>query len=341
MSHRLARSLTEGPITNNGPYVQDFEAVLGKYLGNEVVAFSSGQAALTAMLMAAGIHGREVILPSFTFAATPNAVLAAGGTPVFADIDPVTLTLNPLDVIAKITTNTAAILAVDAFGISADYEGLSVVAKDHNLMLLRDSAPAFGTQAPELHNVTGIYSLHATKQFAVGEGGILVTNDPMMKMAARRLRNFGLSPSGVWEGLGFNGKMTEISAIIGLESFKTWPGRLERRRATARSLQAMLTPIDSLVQFPEPSWQRTSWCYLPVMVKNASHRQNVVSKLAAESIYVREYYRAMHKEPAWESDDELPVTEWAANRIIALPCYESMTTDELNRLVDAMNRICE
>src|SRR5882757_8486859 len=144
ISSRLSRALDEGCITNNGPYLLDFEALLTKYLGAPVLCFSSGQTALTALLMASNIHGQEVILPSFTFPATPSAVLPAGGIPIFADVNIDTLTISPQDVERKITPQTGAILAVDAYGMAADYNALKKTAKKHRIKLIRDGAPAFG-----------------------------------------------------------------------------------------------------------------------------------------------------------------------------------------------------
>jgi dTDP-4-amino-4,6-dideoxygalactose transaminase len=351
ISSRLSRALNEGCITNNGPYVQDFEALLAKYLGAPVLCFGSGQAALTAMLMASEIQGQEVIIPSFTFAATPNAVLAAGGIPVFADVSIDTLTLSPIDVEKRITEQTGAILAVDAYGIGADYQILIKIAKKHRIKLLRDSAPAFGTICSGQNDVTGIYSFHATKAFAVGEGGCIVSHDESLMARAKLIRNFGLDKNHAWRLPGINGKMTEISAIIGIQSLKGWPDRLNERQKVKARLDAVLTGIDGLTVIMTPAGQSVSWCYAPALIDPIAFgcsRDELQRQLEANGIYTRKYYPACHMENFISDSDPLgsdlrgiglPRTERSASQVLALPCYESMTMTECQRIGDTIRNI--
>ncbi len=346
ISSRLSRALDEGAITNNGPYVLDFEALLAKYLGAPVLCFASGQAALTAMLMASEIHGQEVIMPSFTFPATPNAVLAAGGIPVFADISVDTLTVSPMDVEKKITPQTGAILAVDAYGVGADYPALQKIARKYRIKLLRDSAPAFGTIARGNGDVPGIYSFHATKAFAVGEGGCLVSHDETLMARAKMIRNFGLDRNHEWRVSGINGKMTEISALIGIQSLKGWPDRLNERRKVKERLDAYLTGIEGLTVITTPPGQSVSWCYCPVVidpVRFGCDRDQLQSQLETYGIYTRKYYPACH----WQNfavytdlrGTDLPRTERISEQVLALPCYESMTIRECQRIGEAISNI--
>lgn len=346
ISQRLSRALDEGCITNNGPYVLDFEALLSKYLGAPALCFASGQAALTALLMASEIYGQEVICPSFTFPATPDAVLAAGGIPVFADISVDTLTLSPIDVEKRITQQTGAILTVDAYGIGADYTTLQKIAKKHRIKLLRDSAPAFGTICHSQENISGVYSFHATKAFAVGEGGCIVSHDESLMARAKLIRNFGLDKNHSWRLPGINGKMTEISAIIGIQSLKGWPDRLNERQKVKARLDAYLTGITGLTVIHTPAGQSVSWCYCPVLIDPIAFgcsRDELQRQLDAFNIFTRKYYPACHKENFSVYSDlrgtDLPRTERIASQVLALPCYESMTPMECCRVGQTISNI--
>ncbi len=339
----MSRALDEGCVTNGGPYVGEFEALLGKYLGAPVLCFSSGMSALTAMLMASDVQGKEVILPSFTFAATPSAVLAAGGIPVFADIDH-TLTLDPADIEKRIGPRTGAILGVDAYGISSDYQAINKIAKRHNIKILRDSAPAFGSHVRGLEDITGIYSFHATKAFAVGEGGCLVSKDETLMARAKLIRNFGIDRNHKWQIPGINGKMTEISAIIGIESLKGWPDRLRARRQVKDSLDFHLTRIPG-VETTETAPATTSWCYCPILIDQevfGCTRDELKSYLERDGILTRKYYSACHLEPRSIHGNfhaHLPRTERVVAQVLALPCYESITALEIDRIVAAFKNI--
>jgi dTDP-4-amino-4,6-dideoxy-D-glucose transaminase len=325
---RLDRALEEGWVTNNGPYVQDFEAVLSKYLWVPTICFSSGQAALTALLMAHDVGGGEVIYPAFTFPATPCAILEAGATPVPVDIDPVTLCIDHRHVAAHMRKATKAILAVDIYGMSSLSPKLMDVAVKWDIPLLVDAAPSFGTHVmskPNAFMAPSIYSFHATKQMAVGEGGCLSSIDPDLIKRCKRIRNFGLDGQ-IWSEPGINGKMTEISALIGLENMKMFPERVLRRRMVKQKLDDALSQVASIRIIPEPKGQLVSWLYCPVLIEEGSavSRDGVVNLLMDRGIQTRKYYGSC--------SPDTPVAVDAASRVIALPCYESLTDEEIERI---------
>lgn len=333
---RLNRALEEGWVTNNGPYVQDFEAVLTKYLRVPTICFSSGMTALTAMLMAHDVRDREVIIPAFTFAATPNAVLAAGGIPVYADIKPDTLTIDPDDVARKITKDTAAIMAVDVYGISAASMALVQVAIKADLPLLFDSAPSFGTHVmgkPATTMGPHVYSFHATKQLAVGEGGCLSSINTDLIAKCRKIRNFGLEANGSWSTPGINGKMTEISALIGLENMKTFRERAVVRRSVKCLLDQCFQEVSHVRTIPDPSGQTVSWLYCPVLIEDSSpvSRDGIVNLLMDSGIQTRKYYGYLDRSCLNAQD--------IAGRVIAFPCYESMTINEVEKIKSVMSGI--
>lgn len=334
-----------GIVTNNGPWVQKFEAALTEYLKTPTILFSSGMAALTAMLIAAGVGGREVILPSLTFCATPNAVKLAGATPVFADIGP-DLVLDPDHVSSLINENTAAILGVDVFGIPCDYDALDAVAASRGVASLYDSAPAFGSSYKRARagkfGHGQIFSFHVTKPMSSIEGGCLSSNDDSLIQEAKSLRNFGMR-DGVCFSAGFNGKMNELCAIIGLRNLETWPDRLERRKLSALALRKSLDEIEGVTVIHEASDRLASWCYQPILVENefGASRDDVVVGLKRSGIMTRTYYPACHLEPfyCYDKHPPLPATEKVASQIISLPVYDEMSHHEIHRISSAVMTI--
>lgn len=332
-------ALVSGNVTNNGPYVRAFEEALSEYLGVPTICFSSGQAALMTMLAAAGVEGGNVICPSFTFAATPHAVVWAGARPVFADIDPHTLTIDVDDVESRITDQTRAILGVDSYGICCDYDALDELGRRYRIPVLYDSAASFGSvYKDKLSGGFGnaqIFSFHATKPFSTMEGGCLSTRDPVLLEAAKRIRNFGQEDNGDCRYSGLNGKMMEICAIIGREQLKAWPTDLASRRNAAFSLyEAVLLPHPGLAAMD----CMPVWLYAPIYIQNWNlSRDEVIAALARMGIMARKYYTACHKMTAYRAFDfELPVTEQIAREVIALPVYSDMTQTEIDTIASAL-----
>jgi dTDP-4-amino-4,6-dideoxygalactose transaminase len=347
---RFEHALKTGQVTNNGPFVQEFERRLEARLGVPTLVFSSGQSALTTMLLAAGVEGGEVIAPSFTFPGTLHAIRLAGATPVFADIrDDASFVLDPEDVARRITDRTVAILGVDAYGIACDDEALGALARQRGLRVLYDSAPAFGTRVNgRLVGGFGdaqIFSFHATKAFNTMEGGALCSRDAGIIERARAIRNFGLEgASGDAPYLGLNGKMTEICALIGLGQLEVFDAAAAIRRRSAARIARGLKHIRGLTIGRAPSGQDPIWLYLPVLVDRARlglDRDQVAEALARENLFVRRYYSPpCHRLAAYHGPPvSLPRTERAASSVLALPIYNDMTTEECDGVVEAFRRL--
>jgi dTDP-4-amino-4,6-dideoxyglucose len=344
-------ALTTGVLTNNGPYVQEFERRLTEYLGVPTICFNNGTSALIAMLMAVDVQNMDVILPSFTYVATPHAVIMAGGRPIFADINEKTLCLDHDDAERRITGRTTAILGVDPFGIPWEPPKF---LKDGDIDILIDSAPSFGSPSgdpkkPAVWADRGkahVYSFHATKPFSTMEGGCLCSSDEELIQRAKAIRNFGIGPDGKVESTGINGKMTEICAIVGLKQLGKWPQRLASR---AKSVARMHEALDSITGFRafEPH-RMQSWTYYPVFIKPEFMvaRDTVVEKLHERGIMVRKYYEPCHLQPAYlhnpkslSSDLKLTVTEHVAAQIIALPVYDELTDGDAEQIAEAFKAI--
>lgn len=342
---RFRAALLSGQVTNNSPWVLEFEAQLSKYLDVPTLNFCNGQAALLAMMKAADIEGREVIVPSFTFSATPHAVRWLGGIPVFADIkNDDSMTIDPADVERKITSQTRAIMGVCPYGIAADYEALHDIGKRRGVKVYFDSAPAFGTKVDG--NLVGrygdaqIFSFHATKAFSTMEGGCVCSNDEAFMERVKNIRNFGLTKTGDCEEPGFNGKMPEIAALIGLEQLKTFQEAIEvRQRAVAR-IRKGIENLPGLNVAKAPDRQEPIWLYLPVIVDAQAYglnRDQLANVFEKENLFVRKYYSPpCHHLTTYKKDGEvLPNTEKVAYNVLALPVYNDMTENECDGIVQA------
>jgi dTDP-4-amino-4,6-dideoxygalactose transaminase len=339
-------ALASGQVTNGGHWVLEFERQLSEYLGVPTLVFCNGQMALMTMLRAAGIERGEVIVPSFTFAATPHAVRWCGAEPVFADIAVNgSLCLDPDDVERKITPKTVAILGVDAYGIACDYTRLTEIGRRNGLKVIFDSAPSFGTRVGgRLVGAFGdaqMFSFHATKAFTTMEGGCLCTHDPEIFARAKAIRNFGQLPDGDCEEAGINAKLTEVCALIGIEQLKSFEqAALTRRRAVARMREG-LSKLPGLTVASAPPDQDPIWLYLPVLVDEREFgldRGDVAAALAKENLYVRKYYSPpCHHMRAYvvSRDVPLPRSEASAYSVLALPVYNDMTEDEYDGIVQA------
>jgi dTDP-4-amino-4,6-dideoxy-D-glucose transaminase len=343
-------ALAAGQVTNNGPWVLEFERKLSEYLAVPTLVFCNGQLALMTMLRAARIEGGEVIVPSFTFPATPHAVRWCGGEPVFADItNDGSMCLDPEDVERKVTSRTVAILGVDPYGIACDYAALTAIARRNGLKVLFDSAPSFGTRV-DGRPIGGcgdaqIFSFHATKAFPTMEGGCLCSHNHELLERARKIRNFGQGADGDYDELGLNGKLTEICALIGLEQLKIFEqGAMNRRRAVER-MRAGLERISGLTLAQAPANQEPIWLYLPVVIdKNrfGMNRDELVMALQKENLFTRKYYSPpCHHLSAYRKarDLSLPRTEATAYNVVALPVYNDMTDRECDGIVQVFREV--
>lgn len=358
IAERFSAALESGQVTNDGAYVRQFESALTEYLSVPTICFSSGMSALVAMLMVEGVAGYEVICPSLTFCATPHAIRLAGGKVVFADIDPDTLTLDPADVARKITPRTKAIVGVDVYGICCDYNALQQVVDSSGCAALFDSAPAFGSLVNGVptggYGQAQIFSFHATKPFTTMEGGCLCSRDEAFLATARKIRNFGQAywPDTIYPvDVGFNGKMMEVCALIGLEQLKIWRAydqggatAAQVRDGHAATIYLGTHKIPGLTAaFLVGKSQAPVWTYYPILIDEAKFgmsRDDVVAELASRGIMVRIYYPACHLLEAYGKERvSLPVTERISSQVIALPVYNDMTVAECERISGAIREI--
>lgn len=328
-----------------GAKTAQFEDLFAALCGvKHAVAVSSGTAALTVALLANGIGpGDEVITTSFTFIATVNAILVAGAKPVFVDIEDQTFNVDTSLVEAAITPRTRAILPVHLYGHICDMRKLLEIAEAHDLRIIEDACQAVaatyeGKAAGSFG--TGAFSFYATKNLMSGEGGMITTDDDEVAHQCRLLRNHGMEQRYQYLMLGYNFRMTDIQAAIGLEQLKRLPALTEQRRQNAAFLNAR---IESVITPQERPGYRHCWHQYTIRVNHGRDRDIQVRKLNAAGIGAGIYYpipchRQEHVRKV-AGDIALPVTERMAQEVISLPVHPMLSKADLGAIVSEVNKL--
>jgi len=338
-----------------GPKLEEFEAALANYVGARyAVGVSSGTAGLHLMVRALGIgEGDEVIMPSFTFIAVANAVRFERAAPVFADIDPSTLNIDPAAVEATITPRTRAILAVHTFGVPADIEKLAAIAAKHQLILIEDACEALGAEwrgkKAGAFGQAGVFGFYPNKQITTAEGGAVVTNNEKLAARLRSLRNQGRTPTGEWfehNEIGYNYRLSELHAAMGIEQLKRIETILARRMQIARSYNEQLRVCQQiLLPLSELADGRISWfVYVIRLAKEFSYAQRdaVVEAMGKRGIACGRYFAPVHLQRPYKVEGcSLPVTESVAERTIALPFFNALSEDQIDEACSALRECVE
>lgn len=354
----VAQAIRSGWVAQ-GPLVAKFEAALAERLGvAHVVATSNCTTSLHITLLCAGIKpGDEVIVPSFTFIATANAVLYVGATPIFVDIDPRTYNMDPALIEAAITPRTRAIIPVDQIGLAAELDAVNEIARRHDLQVIEDAAPALGAtyRGRPVGAISPItcFSFHPRKSITTGEGGAITTNNGDVAAKARVLRSHGASVSDLarhnantvtieqYELLGYNYRMTDIQAAIGTAQLRKLDGILARRRELAERYNQLLAPIEGVTAPFAPEYAPhtyQSYC-VHLNPEVCAPREVVMERMLAQRIATRRGVMAIHEEPYYVERFgrvSLPVTEAATRQTLLLPLYADMSEEQQDRVVDAL-----
>jgi perosamine synthetase len=329
-----------------GPRVRAFEEAMADRVGvGHAVAVSSGTAALHLVVQALGLGpGDEVLVPSFTFAASVNVLLYVGARPVFAEVEPRTFNLDPADLEHRITRRTRAILAVDAFGHPADWDALEGVARRHGLLLVDDCCEALGARhrGRPLGSLgaAGAFAFYPNKQMTTGEGGMVVTDDGDLARTCRSLANQGRSEMGSWlrhERLGHNYRMDEMSAALGLSQLARLDDMLARRARVAALYSERLAGLPLLTPVVLPG-MHMSWFVYVVTLDEGFDRDRVIGAMEARGVPARGYFAPIHTQPYvrdrfGDLEGTLPVTEALARRTLALPFHNNLPEAELDHVV--------
>lgn len=325
-----------------GPKVLEFERNYAEFAGvKHAIAVNTGTAALHAALMAVGIKaGDEVILPSFTFVATAEAVVLAGGKPVFTDIDPKTYTLAPAVVEKAITKKTKAIVPVDLYGLPADIKPIREIAARQNIAIVEDCAQSHGAiyegkPAGALADIA-CWSLYAAKNIGTGEGGVVTTDNDDLAEKVRMVRTHGEKVKYTSIMLGTNYRMTEIQAAIGVVQLKRLPDFFAKRFRNAQRLTKNLRNTETITLPPKLENREPSWYLYTIRIDDVTEdkRNSIIKQMHDKGIGAEAYYPTpIHQMPYYKQtfgDFNLPETEKAANQVISLPIHPGVTEEQID-----------
>ena len=338
----VSKVLKSGALAQ-GPMVAKFEKDFSKFVGDrECVAVNSGTSALHLALLSLGVGpGDEVIVPSFTFAATANSVALTGAKPVFVDIDPNTYNIDPSSVESAITKKTKAIQVVHLYGLPAEMERILEIAKKHDLLVVEDAAQAhlaeISGQRVGTFGDAAAFSFYPTKNMTSGEGGMIVFKDSDSARTSRLLRNQGMEKRYQNELIGFNLRMTDIHAAIGIEQLKKIEKRTEVRIKNASFMNSRL--LSSLTPFtPEGS----KHVFHQYTVRLKSNRDLISTELSELGIGNSVYYPTqVHKLPSFQSGLSLVQTQLATEQVLSLPVHPSLSKRDLLKITDGLLSLTE
>jgi perosamine synthetase len=359
----LLECVRSGWISSAGKYIEEFENGWAGYCGRRYgIAVSNGTAALQLALACIGLKpGDEVILPAFTIISCASAVIYNGAVPVLVDSDPRTWCMDVDQVKSKITQKTRAIMPVHIYGHPVDMDPLLDLAKEHNLALIEDAAEAHGaeylsgrdTTAPEWRRCGSFgdlscFSFYANKLVSTGEGGMVLTDDPALADRARSLRNlcFQSNRRFYHEELGFNFRLTNLQAALGVAQLQRIDEIVARKRWMGKSYNRLLKDIDGLELPPEEAWARNVyWMYGVVLAGNIDIEANqFAQRLKQRGIETRPFFLGMHEQPVFHKrrlfiGENYPVAERLARRGLYLPSGLALTEEQLTRVCEAVHEV--
>jgi dTDP-4-amino-4,6-dideoxygalactose transaminase len=353
-----AEAIASGWVAQ-GPRVAEFEAAFAKAIGSgHAVALSSCTAGLHLAMIAAGVSaGDEVVVPSLSFIATANAARYVGAEAVFADVDPATQNLTPATVEPLLTERTRAVILVDQAGVPADLDAMRALCDPRGITVVEDAACAAGATYRGRPAGAGAsiaaFSFHPRKLLTTGEGGMVITPDPDLAARLRRLREHGMNVSAAarhagrqpvieqYLEVGYNYRMTDVQAAIGLVQLRRLGDIVTRRRQLAQRYKRLLCQIPGLRMTGDPEYGTTNfqsfWVELPEDFPVT--RNELLQRLASAGISARRGIMATHLEPAYASSGratDLPVTERLSSSSVILPLFHDLTRDEQDQVISAM-----
>ena len=338
-------------LTNGGPFHHQFEEALCRHLGVEHIAlFTNGTLALVTALQSLRVTG-EVITTPYSFVATSHSLLWNGIKPVFVDIDPATLNLDPSKIEAAITPQTTAILPVHCYGHPAAVEAIQTIADNYNLKLIYDAAHAFGVRdeggSVLRHGDLSVLSFHATKVFNTFEGGAIVCPDARTKTRIDQLKNFGYVGETTVVAPGINGKMSEFNAALGLLQLKYVDEALARRRLIDAAYRERLQGVRGIRCLDNTREKTANFAYFPILVQDdyPIARDELYQRLKDRGLHPRRYFYPLISEfPMYRGlpsahKDNLPVATAISRQILCLPIYPDLPQPVVSEIADFIRAI--
>lgn len=335
-------------LTNGGPFHQQLEQALCDHLGVKHVAlFSNGTLALITALQSLRVTG-EVITTPYSFVATAHSLLWHGNKPVFVDVEPETLNLDPAKIEAAITPQTTAIMPVHCYGNPCDVQAIQKIADNYNLRVIYDAAHAFGVQddggSVLRHGDLSVLSFHATKVFNTFEGGAIICHDAKTKQRIDQLKNFGFVDETTVVAPGINAKMSEINASFGVLQLKHVDYVIQRRAEIDNRYRETLASIKGIHCLPQIASKTANHSYFPILVQPdySISRDALYQKLKEQGIHARRYFYPLISDfPMYRSlpsaaRSNLPIAAAAADRVLCLPIYPNLSEHDQTRVINAI-----
>ncbi len=334
-----------------GPMIERFERMLAERVqARYAAAVSSGTAGLHLCARLAGIRpGDEVITTPFSFVASANCFMYEGGVPVFADVDPRTLNLDPAAVEAAVTERTKAVVAVDIFGYPCELDPLRKICERHGLALIEDACEALGAEYKRRpvgsHGHLAVFAFYPNKQITTGEGGVVVAGSEEEWRLLKSLSNQGRADSGGWlehARLGYNYRLTDVASAMGVAQLERLDGLLEMRSRVAMRYAELLADVDGAEPpLSDDADHKRSWFVYPVRLAPEIDRERVIAALAEEDIETSRYLPSIHLQPYMRErfgfrEGVFPVSEEASRRLLALPFYSTLEVDDQQRVIEAL-----
>jgi perosamine synthetase len=344
----LITEVLQTPCLSIGPYIERFEAAFAAYVGTaHAIGVSSGTGGLHLCMVAAGIGpGDEVITTPFSFVASANCILYERGRPVFVDIDEASLNLDPEQVASAVTERTRALLPVHVFGQPCAMDELLAIARARDLVVVEDACEAVGAEyrgrKVGAFGRAAVFAFYPNKQMTTGEGGIVTTDDDQWANVLRSLRNQGRDEMGTWLHhirLGYNYRLDELSAALGLAQIERIEELLAKRDAVAAAYAARLRTVAGVEPLqPVPTTTRLSWFVYVVRLAPEIDRDALIARLAEAGVPARPYFASIHLQPFYRErfgyqEGDFPVTERVAASSLALPFHANLSEDQIDYVV--------
>jgi perosamine synthetase len=353
--HVLEENALTSAAKDGGKRVRDFESLLRDHLKvKHVIAVNSGTTSLYAALLSAGVkQGDEVLLPSFTFVATANSIVAAGAKPVFVDINKDDFTIDVSRLKAKITKKSKAIIPVHLYGHPSDMDEIIELCNTHSLDLIEDACQSLGSVYKKKQTGTmgimGCFSLYASKVLTCGEGGAIATDDDNLADNLKMIRNHGMVEGYDTRVFGLNFRLPELSAAVAKAQMNKLPKMLDLRRQNAELLTEMLFPIvdKSKIKVPQETQEKKfNWYLYTIAFEENNIRDKIKGKMINDKIGVAIYYKPpVHKTPYYDrlvssdkNNNNLDKTEWASEHVLSLPVHPSVTNQDIERMVESIKK---
>ena len=337
-------------LSNGGPFHKKLEDELCKYLNVPYISLvSNGTMGLITALQALNIKG-EVITTPYSYVATSQSLMWNKIKPVFIDIDPVTLNLDPKKIEAAITPDTSAIMPVHVYGQPCDVDAIEILAKKHKLKVIYDAAHAFGVKCHcgglLKHGDLSILSFHATKVFNTFEGGAIICKDIKMKHHIDQIKNFGITSETTVEHIGINGKMNEFSSVLGLLQLKYIEDNIKKRKDINDHYRAGLKDINGIRWHTKTKVEYDNYSYFPIFVDDEYPltRDQLYSKLKDSGINGRRYFYPLltefpiYKNLLKKQEVDLSIAKEASKRVICLPIYSEMDFKTVEQVLDLIKQ---